>query len=305
MKAWLLAAAALASFEAAAAGVLAAKSWIHGSRDCADNTDPAIEVYRHDADTFILRQNKCLDFEAPFIYVLFGRHTVFVLDTGATGDAREFPLYDTVEQLAAERSGPMAAVVAHSHSHGDHVAADAQFRGKPGVVLVEPEGPAVRKHFGLVSWPGGAATVDLGDRTLTILPAPGHQDEAIVVHDSRTGWLLTGDTLLPGRLYVRHWKQYRRSIARLAEFARANPVSAVLGAHIEMSAAGKLFDAGSTFQPGEASLVLTTADLLELNRLLDKAGNEPREIVTPRFVVVPIGWFGRTVSTVLSWFGVR
>src|SRR4030095_1805305 len=87
--------------KAGASGVLAEKSWNHGSADCAKNQDPAIEVFEFDSDTYILRQNKCVNFAAPFIYVLFGEHTVFIQDTVASADASQFPLYDTVQSLIA------------------------------------------------------------------------------------------------------------------------------------------------------------------------------------------------------------
>ncbi len=63
------------------------KKWIHGSADCKTSEDPAIEVFRYDQSSYILRQNKCLSFEAPFIYVLVGDEKVLVLDTGATKNA--------------------------------------------------------------------------------------------------------------------------------------------------------------------------------------------------------------------------
>lgn len=304
MKEWLIAVAALmAPFQASASSALADKTWIHGSEDCDTNRDPALEVYRFDADTYILRQNKCIDFEAPFIYVLFGRHTAFLLDTGATEDPAEFPLYETVRDLVALRKQPgMKILVAHSHSHGDHRAADPQFQGKPGVTLVAPNAEAVRDYFGFPQWPKGSATIELGGRMLEVLPAPGHQDEGIAVYDAHTGWLLTGDNLYPGRLYVRNWSEFQSSIARLAQFAKGRRISAVLGAHIEMSRSGSLFDAGSTFQPGEAGLVMTSEDLSQLDRLLRSAGDEPEEIVTNRFVVAPVGAFWRVLGDVIGWF---
>ncbi|TDJ46030.1 MAG: hypothetical protein E2O52_05585 [Gammaproteobacteria bacterium] len=80
------------------------KKWIHGSADCKLNADPAIEVFRYDRSSYILRQNKCLGFEAPFIFVLLGEEKVLVLDTGATENAVDFPLYKTVRSLIRERS---------------------------------------------------------------------------------------------------------------------------------------------------------------------------------------------------------
>jgi hydroxyacylglutathione hydrolase len=288
VKWWpIVLAAFVGPVQASVSSGLDEKVWIHGSSNCTDNRDPALEVHRFDADTYILRQNKCLNFEAPFIYVLFGRQKAFVLDTGATADPHDFPLYETIRSLV---------------SHGDHRAADAQFRGKPGVTLVEPDANAVRKYFGFPTWPHGSSRIDLGDRLLEVIPAPGHQDEGIAVYDSRTGWLLTGDNLYPGRLYVRNWNEFRSSIARLVDFSKSRPISAVLGAHIEMSSSGSLFEAGSTFQPDEASLALASEDLSRLDQVLRDTGDDPREIVTSKFVVVPIGAFQRALSDVLGWF---
>jgi glyoxylase-like metal-dependent hydrolase (beta-lactamase superfamily II) len=67
---------------------------------------------------------------------------------------------------------------------------------------------------------------------------PGHQEESIALCDAKTGWLLIGDTVYPGRVMVKDWSAYRSSIERLVEFAKAHRVSAVLGSHIEMSASG-------------------------------------------------------------------
>src|SRR5262249_11846895 len=151
----------------------------------------------------------------------------------------------------------------------------------------------------------GLATIDLGGRVLEIIPAPGHQDEAIVVYDTRTGWLLTGDNLYPGRLYVQNWNEYRASTTRMVEFSKSRRVSAVLGTHIEMSDAGKIFPVGSTYQPHETSLVLTPDDLSQLNSALLQAGDSPKEIALAKFVVVPISTFQRVHGALLKWLGLR
>jgi glyoxylase-like metal-dependent hydrolase (beta-lactamase superfamily II) len=312
MMKWILAlAAATLPAPADAVAELSNKVWNRGAADCAANQDPAIEIRQADADTYVLRQNKCVHFEAPFIYVLFGDHTVFVQDTGATADAVQFPLYQVVQSLIAQRdrrpgAAPLRVLVTHSHSHGDHTAADAQFRGKPGVRLIEPDPNAVRQYFKLADWPAGSATIDLGARRLVVLPAPGHQDESIAVYDAKTGWLLTGDTVYPGMLYVKDWNVYRSSIGRLVEFARAHPVSAVMGTHVEMSRTpGKLYPRGSTFQPDETALALTVEDLFALHESLQRAGAKPQEITLTKFVVAPIGTFQRVLGNFLKWIGVR
>ena len=297
----LLAVALSATSRAGDLSELRDKVWIHGAEDCETNRDPPLQVFRFDADTYVLRQNKCVNYEAPFIYVLFGQHTVFVQDTGATEDAAQFPIYETIRKLMHGRGSPqLKMLVTHSHSHGDHRAGDAQFRGKPGVTLVEPNNEAVRNYFGFTHWPEGTATVDLGGRSLTVLPAPGHQTESLAVFDPHTGWLLTGDSVYPGRLYVWDWPTFKASVRRMAEFARTQPVTAVMGTHIELSRTGEQFPAGSTFQPNEASLVLTPEDLAQLDRLLQKAGDEPKEIATTSYVVSPIGTVQRVISTIMK-----
>lgn len=282
------------------------KVWIHGSADCERNSDPPIEVFEVDPSTYVLRQNKCAHFEAPFIYVLFGEHTVFVQDTGAIEEAGRAPVHDVVRKLIAETNplssrGEIRILVTHSHSHGDHTAGDVQFQGKPGVALVPPTAEGVRSHFGFAKWPDGVATVDLGGRELLVMPAPGHQDESVVVYDPRTRWLLTGDTVLPGQLYVRDWEVYRASIAKLTAFAKTHPVSAVMGTHVEMSKSGQIYERGSTFQPEEIPLPLTADDLAQLDAALTKAGAQPQEIRMQKFVVVPISAFQRMIGDFLKW----
>lgn len=285
------------------------KAWSHGSENCEENREPAIEIFRFDADTFILRQNKCLDFEAPFIYVLFGEQKVFVQDTGATAEADLFPLYDTLQDLIAERkkakgSDVQEILVTHSHSHGDHTAADPQFAGKPGVTLVAPNTESVRSFFGFDRWPDGSAAVDLGGRRLTILPTPGHHSEAITVYDPRTRWLLTGDTFYPGRLYIWEWEDYKASIQQLVDFSRDNQISAILGTHIEMSRTpGKDYPIGSSYQPQEASLALAASDLELLNETLREMGGEPERKAMDKFIVYPIGKVQKALTRVLKKLG--
>lgn len=309
MKRLLIVLGALAIPVHAPAISLNEKVWIHGSEDCRLNRDPPIEVFSFNPSTYVLRQNKCLHYEAPFIYVLFGEDTVFVQDTGATTDVERFPLYKVILDLIAERkrtsTKSLTVLVTHSHSHSDHTAADAQFRGQPGVTLIEPTAKAVRAHFGFGSWPDGQTRIDLGGRTLTVMPIPGHQDESLAVYDEATKWLLTGDTIYPGRLYVMDWASYRASINRLVEFSKTHEISAIMGTHIEMSRAGELFPAGSTFQPSEQALPLTVEDLRQLHEQLQQAGDKAREIKMTRFVVSPIGMFQRILGSILKAIGVR
>lgn len=282
--------------------VLGGYRWIHGSRDCVVNLDPEIDVYAHDQTTFILRQNKCTTFEAPFIYVLVGRSNILVLDTGDIEDPSDFSLYETVRSVLGQ--GVIAdkeILVIHSHSHGDHYRGDAHFVGKPKVTMVNPTGDDVRSFFDFKEWPNGQASVELGGRTLIVIPTPGHQEEAITLYDPQTKWLLTGDTLYPGYIYVKNWEEYKSSIMRLVLFSESNDVTAILGSHIEMTGEpGEYYPIGTTFQPEEAALDLAPDSLGKLSNLLQEP-YEGKELIFDRFIVKPMNIFQRTLSNLARW----
>ncbi|MET1065422.1 MAG: MBL fold metallo-hydrolase [Arthrobacter sp.] len=241
--------------------------WYAGSLSRRGKAAAPIQVHSASASTVLLRQNIESNFEAPFLYLLFGEDRALLLDTGATADATNFPLRTTVDTLIEEwlRSHPndgYELVVAHSHAHGDHVAGDGQFVNRPATRIVGHAAEDVATYFGLNDWPRGAARFDLGGRVLEVIPAPGHHPSAVAIYDERTGLLLTGDTVYPGRLYVQDLPAFQDSLRRLCEFSAAHPVMAVLGAHIEMSARPfRDFPLGSTWHPGEAPLPLTVRDL--------------------------------------------
>jgi hydroxyacylglutathione hydrolase len=282
--------------------VLDKHEWIHGAKDCSINSEPEIEVYAHDQTTFILRQNKCVTFEAPFIYVLVGKSKILVLDTGDIESPSGVSLYETVKSLfGGGVIADKALLVVHSHSHGDHRRGDSQFEGKPNVTMVKPNGDDVKRYFGLKEWPKGQAKVELGGRTLTVIPTPGHQEEAITIYDPQTNWLFTGDALYPGYIYVKNWEVYKRSIMRLVQFSEANQVAAILGSHIEMTTEpGKYYPIGTTFQPHEAALDLAPSSLRELSRALQES-DEIKEIVFDQFIVNPMNVFQRTLSNIARW----
>jgi len=113
------------------------------------------------------------------------------------------------------------------------------------------------------------ATIDLGGRTLDVVPIPGHQPASVAIYDRRTAVLLTGDTLYPGRLYVRDAKAFEASVQRLVDFTASRPVAHVLGAHIEQSRTPFVdYPEGTTSQPDEHVLELGRAHLLELRDAL-------------------------------------
>ncbi|XTR52409.1 MBL fold metallo-hydrolase [Pseudarthrobacter sp. So.54] len=176
--------------------------WYAGVRPGKRNEAPPIQVHHAATNTVLLRQNITDNFEAPFLYLLFGDERALLLDTGATGDPTRFPLRETVDMLMAGwlRGHPREGyglVVAHSHAHGDHVAADGQFSDRPNTLVVGHSTEEVAAFFRL-DWPQGTASFDLGGRVLEVIPTPGHHPSAVAFYDRDTGILLTGDTVYPG-----------------------------------------------------------------------------------------------------------
>jgi glyoxylase-like metal-dependent hydrolase (beta-lactamase superfamily II) len=238
-------------------------AWDHGAPG-----EPLIQVHRYDAGTVILRQGKRVHYEAPFVFLLFGADRALLLDTGATEDPARFPLRETVDGLVAEwlerhpREG-YELVVAHTHGHGDHVAGDAQFADRPHTTVVARDAEAVREFFGFgADWPTGSVRFDLGGRELTLIGSPGHQAASVTVHDPATGFLLTGDTVLPGRLYAFDYPAFVATLDRLVAFAAEHPVTHVIGCHVEMSRRpGHDYPIGARYQPDERAPQMTPAQL--------------------------------------------
>lgn len=282
-------------------------TWYSGSRSCEKSNNPALEVFQYDSDSYILRQNKCLHYEAPFIYLFFGENKAFILDTGAIEDARIMPLASTILTIISNRRSihtdlkqDLTLIIAHSHSHGDHIAGDSQLKQLDGhkfaegsvikIHYIEPNNPqALYAAFNIKEWPTRISELDLGKRMLKILPSPGHHEEGISIYDPQTNWLLTGDTFYPGRLYINAWAEFKATIKRLNEFVKQNDVKAILGAHIEMSSRLKSdYPVGSKYHEDEASLVLFPKDLQVLDNALDTLGDTPTYQRLNKFIIYPV-----------------
>lgn len=266
--------------------------WIHGSENCAADSGPALQVHEAAEDLVILRQNKCLNYEAPFIYLIFGKERVLMLDTGATRDPSTFPIAETVGKLMENHRqrhglGKLSLIVAHTHGHGDHVAGDDQFRNRAETLLVGRSVNDVIDFFGLREWPEGGVTVDLGSKRVLIFPIPGHETASIAVYDPDHQAIFTGDTLYPGRLYVHDFQEFKKSVERLKAFSDTHPIQYVLGAHIEMSSKpGVDYPIGTKYQPDEHRLELGQGDIDELAETV-RAMSTPRRAVRGSFIVDP------------------
>jgi hydroxyacylglutathione hydrolase len=270
-------------------------AWIHGSPAAKYNTDPDIQVHAYDEHTYILRQNMAVNYEAPFMFLLFGNSRALLLDTGATASPEYFPLRATVDAVIAvwlashPRPAGYELLVLHTHSHGDHTAADGQFDGRPDTLVVGGKRDAAWPYFGFADEPDAVVQVDLGGRVLDCLATPGHHEAAVTYYDRCSRILFTGDTVYPGRLYVFDWAAFVASIDRLVNWCAPRPVSHVLGCHIEMSTTpGQDYPVGWTYQPDEPPLQLTAGHLSQLQAKIKAHGLQPGRYVLPDMIITPV-----------------
>lgn len=248
-------------------------TWAHGARRRRQGLagEPRFQVHHYDEHTVILRQSKSVSHEAPFLYLLFGNERALLMDTGAVADPEPAPLRATVDRLMADwldahpREG-YELVVAHSHGHNDHVAGDAQFADRPATTVVPRDADAVRAFFGFgEQWPAQTVAFDLGGRVLEVLGSPGHHKAGVTFYDPWTGILLTGDTVVPGRLFAFDGAAYLATLERLADFAAGRPVTHVLGCHVEMAREpGRIYPLGALYQPDERAPQMSPAHLAEV-----------------------------------------
>lgn len=263
--------------------------WIHGSLNCNQNKEPGLQVLKYNETTYILRQNKCLNYEAPFLYLFIGSNKAFLLDTGADAPDQSFPLYESLKKILTDKNGKMLPLlVVHSHGHGDHYAGDDQFRNKPGVQLVPPTKKAIVDFFHMKNWPNDEVHVALGQRDLIVIPIPGHDEMSIAVYDSQTQWLLTGDTVYPGRLYVRDVEAFCASVTRMKNFSKMHLVKYLMGNHIEMTRTkGVDYPMGTIYQPEEHPLPLGLGVLEELSTACERIRHKFVREIHDDFIIVP------------------
>lgn len=186
-------------------------------------------------------------------YLIEGSERAILLDTGmGVGD-----ISTVVRGLTSK---PVEVV--NSHSHWDHIGANWRF---DEIAIHEAEADwlplgvsndELRPWFGpdqltappplpfdldLFSIPPsvatrllrGGETLDLGDRQLDVLHAPGHSPGGIVLVDEAAGWLYSTDVAYPSTLYAFgdevDLEAYRRSLRMLAELASS--LRGVSGSH--------------------------------------------------------------------------
>jgi glyoxylase-like metal-dependent hydrolase (beta-lactamase superfamily II) len=244
------------------------KAWRTGGPAC--DSQQEWEVHEYNADLFILRENGCVNYEKPFLYLYFGSQKALLIDTGAGKTHVATAVSDVIDRWAAANHKPAPPlIVGHSHSHDDHTAGDAQMRLRANTTVIALTVEATMKTFGIAHWPDGAGTIDLGGRIIDVLPIPGHDVLSLAYYDRQTGMLHMGDSLYPGRLYVRDFPAFVASTQRMVDFTQGKIVTNIVGCHIEQSRTPYLdYKIGSKYQPDEHSLEMGRGELLELNEAL-------------------------------------
>lgn len=271
-------------------------TWIHGG-DCVN--DPLIQVHAYNRNLYILRQSQCDIYEGNFLYLLFGDEKALLMDTGAKPSS---PVWETVDRIVrawlnANNMASIELIVAHTHSHFDHIQGDSQFVGKPFVsTIVGNDLPSVTQFWGFSDFPFDQPSIDLGNRVIDVLGTPGHHPNSVTLYDHRTQLLLTGDIVYPGHLFVftpQDWPVFQESLRRLVEFAALNPVEWVVGCHVEMGAAPfASFPYGTDFQPNEHSLEFKPNILLDVYKAAAAMGNQPQCQIFEEFVIHPVNLCG-------------
>ena len=265
--------------------------WSTGGPRCMEM--PEWQVHEYNADLYILRQSGCTDFEKPFIFLIFGKERALLLDTGSRNGNLAPALQRTIHRWLERNSrGRIPLVVVHTHEHGDHVAGDAGLLAlnDPAIPLslIPAKVEETKSFYRIAQWPEDIGSVDLGDRVIDAIPIPGHSKASIALYDRRTAILFSGDTLYPGRLYVRDFPAYAASVDRLVKFTAGKPVAQVIGNHIEQTRTPYLdYPEGSLYQPDEHVLQLSRGTLLELQDALASLHGQPARLAMRDFTIWP------------------
>lgn len=150
-------------------------------------------------------------YQANYAYLIVGRTRALLFDAGS-GTRNMQPV---VASLTA-----LPVTVLPSHLHFDHLGGVGAF---DHIAMLDI--PATRADvidgvfrpgrydflgmfdgrtppsFAVSEWIKPGATLDLGDRLVTVLSVPGHTAQSVAVMDSQVHWLFAGDFIYPTMLY--------------------------------------------------------------------------------------------------------
>ncbi len=280
----VLCALAIASAQPAVEPGTLPAHWTPAGPNCLEVPD--WQVHQYNPAFYILRESGCTNYEKPFLYLIFGKDRALLVDTGAGPvDTAAFTQKLIAKWLKVNHRASIPLTVVHSHGHGDHVQGDKGFAGLPDVTLIPAAVDAEQKAFNIANQQGA---IDLGDRTIDVIAIPGHQPAHMAYYDRKTGILLTGDHLYPGRLYITDFAAYVASTQRLVQFTETHPVTHILGCHIEQSSTPYVdYPTGTVYQPNEHTLELGRAHLLELLSALESLHGKPVKVFLRDLTIFP------------------
>lgn len=267
--------------------------WIFGSSVAATNRDPRVQVVQYNEDSFVLRQNVCVHWEAPFTYLLFGNKGALLIDSGATDNAQHYPLRATVDAIITRWSqmrGRSKVPLTVALTSGEDVAQNqglVQFAGRPDTVIVPRPLEVMKRFYGLGnSWPSGTGRIDLGDRVIEVIPTPGTHKDGVTFYDPYCDFLFTGDLLFPGRINIGNDKDFLASLERLKAFAATRPVKWILGGHIDMMfVPGKYYRRFVNYKPYERVLELPPAIIDEVIESTREVLGKETMLIQPEYVL--------------------
>jgi glyoxylase-like metal-dependent hydrolase (beta-lactamase superfamily II) len=275
--------------------------WMTGGPKCMEI--PEWQVHEYNPNFLIFRQSGCSDYEKPFVYLIFGHDRALLFDTGSRNGDLVPTLEHTIHDwLTRNHRATIALVVTHSHSHSDHVAGDAAVQAMNdaaiSVTFIAAKVEDEKAFFHFTGGDDAHGMIDLGDRAIDVIPIPGHDEASIALYDRRTGILLTGDSLYPGRLYIHDLSEFQKSTERLIRFTEGKPVAHILGCHIEETRTPFLdYAIGTIYQPDEHALELSRGSLLELEDALQSLHGTPRRLALADFSLWPVAAHDYSMST--------
>lgn len=267
-------------------------TWNTGGPKCMEM--PEWQVHEYNPDLYFLRQSGCTDYEKPFVFLLFGAERALLLDTGSRRGNIAAQIRLTVHRwLLRNGRGAIPLVVVHTHSHSDHVAGDAELQAldDPSIPItyVAPSVEANQKFYAIAHWPDAAGAVDLGNRIIDVLAIPGHDAAGVALYDRQTGIMFTGDSVYPGRLYIRDLPAFEQSNQRMLRFTQGKLVAHILGNHIEQTRTPYLdYPVGTMYQPNEHEWALSRGVLLEIQAGLESMHGKAQRIAYRDFSLWPV-----------------
>ncbi|NVJ70867.1 MAG: MBL fold metallo-hydrolase [Alphaproteobacteria bacterium] len=267
--------------------VLFEKQWNAG----LERNEPKLQVQKLEENIVVIRQSLLTNFESPFMYLLLGDEKALLIDTGASDVGLRKAVDGILDKWQLERNlKPLSLIVMHSHGHGDHVYGDSAFKDRPNTTIVGHSVDDVKQYFGLSDWPEGSSSIDLGGQEAVIFPAPGHHDSHLMIHPKGTQYLLTGDSVYPGRLYFRCDRigQFKNTIDKIGRYAEANGIKWALGTHIEMkNVPGETFSPQDNKRPNEHLLELPSSIFADISAALSETFDAPVVKAYDYFVLFP------------------